>query len=78
MRNVLGVLLMVAGVLFGVYVGVWLCLVGGIVQIVQSVQGSSVDALGIAFGIVRVLGTGFAGGITAVVAVIPGYAMMKA
>lgn len=76
MRNALGILLMVAGVAFGVYVGVWLCLIGGIVQIIQSVQGT-VDAWGVAIGIARVLCTGLAGTLTAVVAVFPGYAMLK-
>lgn len=78
MKTTVGILLVIAGVAFGVYVGLWLCLIGGVVQIIQSVQGSSVDAWGVAFGIARVLCTGIAGTLTAFVAVLPGWAMLEA
>lgn len=78
MRNAIGILLMVAGVAFGVYVGLWLCLIGGIVQIIDSAKLTPVDSWGVAFGIARVLCTGVAGTLTAVVAVFPGFAMLKA
>ena len=69
---------MVAGICFAVYVGLWLCFVGGIVQIVTAIQASPVDGMDIAIGIVKIVGAGFAGVMTAFVAVFPGYAMLHA
>lgn len=78
MRNVFGVLLIVAGVAFGVYVGLWLMFIGGIVQIIDAVKATPVDGLDIAIGIVKIIFAGAAGGISAVVAILPGAAMLKA
>ena len=77
MRNALGITLMVAGVAIGLYVGLWLCFIGGIVQIIEAVKATPVEGLDIAIGIARIVMAGFAGVVTAVVAVFPGYAMLK-
>lgn len=47
-------LILVCWILAG-YVGIWLMLVGGIVQIVQAANDNPVDGLNLAFGIVKVL-----------------------
>lgn len=78
MRNVLGIILIVAGVAFGVYVGVWICFIGGIVQIVDAVKATPVSGVDIGLGILRIVIAGMAGTLSAVVAVIPGAAMLKA
>lgn len=78
MRNALGILLMVAGLALGLYVGVWLMFIGGIVQIIEAIKASPVEALDIAIGAARVLGAGVVGMLTAVVAIFPGFAMLKA
>lgn len=75
MRNVLGILLMAVGLGLAIYVGLWVCFIGGIVQIVEAVKATPVSGLDIALG---VLGAGLAGVLTAVVAIFPGYAMLKA
>jgi len=54
MRTIIGVVVCVSSVIIGLYLGIWVMLIGGIVQIVQSVT-PTVEALGIAIGIVRVL-----------------------
>lgn len=77
MKLALGILLVIAGIAFGAYVGIWLCLIGGIVQIIDSAKLTPVDALGVALGIARVLCTGLAGTLTAVVAVLPGLGMLS-
>ena len=59
----LRVLLIIASVAIAGYVGIWLCLVGGIIQVVHGVT-PVVDALQIALGILRVLATGLVGGLT--------------
>ena len=76
MRTAIGVVLMLAGLAFGLYVGVWLCFVGGIVQIFESFQAVPIDAVGVGLGALRIMVTGVAGVVTAVVAIFPGYAMV--
>ena len=77
-RNLVGVLLMLAGIGLGVYVGLWWAFIGGIVQIVDAVKANPVEAMDIALGLARVVCAGFVGVVTGIVAVFPGYAMLKA
>ena len=59
--NIVGVLLFVAAIAGGLYVGGYLCLVGGIIQIVEACKHTPVEASGIAWGVVRVVCTSIAG-----------------
>lgn len=68
-----GILLMVLGVVFGVWAGVGWAFIGGIVQIVHSVQASPIDGLGIALGFLRWTAAGFIGAVTFYVFFVPGY-----
>ena len=77
MRNFAGICLIVVGVGLGLYVGLWLCFIGGIVQIVDAVKATPTEGMDIAIGIVKIVFAGFAGGVSAFVAVIPGMAMLK-
>jgi len=53
MKGIVGLILIGVGVILGIYVGVWVLFIGGILQIAQSVQ--PVNAVGIAWGIIRIL-----------------------
>ena len=77
MRNVLGIILIIAGVAVGLYAGLWWAFIGGIVQIVDAVKATPVESMDLALGIVRVVFAGAIGTISAMVAVFPGYAMLK-
>lgn len=52
--------LVVAFISAAIYLGLWVCLVGGIVSIVEAVKKTPVSSMGIALGILRVLLTGVA------------------
>lgn len=77
MKLIIGMLLMVVGALFAAYVGVWICFVGGIVQVIESINAAPVDAMGIAIGAVKVVFVGPITGITFAIALVPGYAMVN-
>lgn len=77
-RNFVGIILMVAGVALAVYAGLWWAFIGGIIQAVEAVKATPIDAMDLALGIARIVFAGFIGVMTAVVAVFPGYAMLKA
>ena len=53
MRNLLGILFIILGAALGIYVGVYLLLFSGIIQIINSI--SPLDAAGIAAGIIKIL-----------------------
>ena len=55
MKAVMAILFCVAGILLGLYVGIWLCFIGGIVQIVEAAKANPVSSWGIAFGITRII-----------------------
>lgn len=53
MKKIIGILITIVGIALGIYVGVWLMFVGGIVQIVNSIN--PLNGLGIALGIARII-----------------------
>lgn len=62
MKKIIGILIAIVGIALGIYVGVWLMFIGGITQIVNSIN--PVNGLGIAFGIARIVFCGIGGLIT--------------
>jgi len=61
MKALIGVLVWIVGVAIALYLGLWVMLVGGIVQIVEAFKATPVEALGIAIGLVRMLGASLVG-----------------
>lgn len=53
MKKIIGILIAIAGIILGIYVGIWLMFVGGIIQIVNSIN--PINGLGIALGILRII-----------------------
>jgi len=77
MKIVIGLLLVLAGIAFGAYVGVWLMFIGGIIQVVEALKSTPIESLGIAIGAARILFASFVGLISAYIGVIPGLVMIK-
>lgn len=48
MKRIIGTVLILAGLTVGAYVGLYLCFVGGIVQIVEAVKAPDIPAMSIA------------------------------
>lgn len=64
MKIVLGLLaiaLFLAAVGGGLYVAIWLCLVGGIVDILEQIKAESIDSMVVAGGIAKIFLTSVAG-----------------
>jgi len=53
MKKILSVLIIVVSIILGIYVGIWLMLAGGIMQIVNSIN--PLDGMGIAIGVIRII-----------------------
>lgn len=81
MKAIIGFIMCVLGVFLGIYVGVWVCLVGGIVDIVNEVNtqiqaSGPLDAMNIAIGVLKIMFAGVIGMASAFVLIIPGSALL--
>lgn len=74
MKPLIGIGLVLGGIVFGLYVGLWLCLIGGIVTIIQQLQAPNIEALTVAWAIVRIIFAGAAGVLSAFALILPGLA----
>ncbi len=77
MKSVLGVLMVAGGILLGLYVGVWLMFIGGIVGVIEIFQSGNVQALPIAINVAKVFFATFVGTLSAYLLVIPGLIMLS-
>lgn len=74
MQDIIGVVMVVAGVVLGLYVGVWLCFIGGIVDVINAIKAEDIIALDIAIGIGKYVFAGAIGMLSAMVLIVPGMA----
>lgn len=75
-RITLGILLIVAGIAAAVFVGGWLMLIGGIIQVVDAVQQNPIDGMDVAIGVVRIVFFEAAAAVIGLLLVIPGYLLL--
>lgn len=53
--SIVGILVIIIGWILAGYVGIWIMLIGGLTQIVESSQMEPVNGVGMAVGLVKVL-----------------------
>lgn len=75
MKPVIGLVMIVLGVILGLYVGIWVCFVGGIYQIITAVAAPQLAAWPLAVGIGKVMFAGVAGWVSAGALILPGIAV---
>ena len=76
-RAIIGLLIIVISVLGGLYVGEWIFFVGGIVEVIEAIKATPVEAVGIAVGILKVVVAGVAGFTVAIVGAMFGASLIK-
>ena len=76
MKKLFGVILIVCGIVFAAYVGVWLCFVVGIVQVIEAIRAVTLVPVDVAIGILRVLCSGVAFALTAFCFIVPGFSLL--
>lgn len=76
-KLIIGLLLVVGGIASGLYVGLWLCFIGGIVDVIQQIRADELVALTVAIGVAKVLFAGIAGWVSALLFIAPGAALIK-
>lgn len=77
MNKLVGCVLVLGGVAFGVWAGLWWGFIGGIVASVEAIRADPVVALDIAYGIARVVFCGAIGTIAGLVPCAIGAAMLE-
>ena len=74
-KGIIGIIFIIAGIVLGAYLGIWVMLIGGIIQIVNAVQASPVSGSDIAYGVVKIIFCELPGIITYIFIVIGGAIM---
>jgi uncharacterized membrane protein len=78
MKTLVGISLIITGVLFALFVGVWLCLIGGVVQIINEIKSpEAVEALKIGIGVARIACAGLVGSLTFLCFYLPGLYLIE-
>ena len=75
--KIAGVLLMVAGVALGLYIGVWWAFIGGIVDVVNAVKAPEVAAFAVALGVAKIVFAGAIGWLGGIVPIVFGVALIN-
>lgn len=78
MKILLGIILTLAGVALGIYVGFWLLFVGGIVTIINAINADPVNATSVAWGVIKIIFASAAGGLSFWVLALPGLGFISA
>ena len=77
MKAFVGFILILAGIAFGLWAGVWWAFIGGIVDIINEVKSADVSALNIAIGVVKIVFAGAIGWVAGFIAILPGWLMIE-
>ena len=77
MKYVIGITLIVIGVSFGLYIGLYVMFIGGILNIVDFFQNDLSNSI-LAWGIAKICLSYLTGYLSALVFIIPGWAIMEA
>jgi hypothetical protein len=75
MGQIIGLFLIVFGIGFGIWAGIWWAFVGGIIQIINAF--SPLDAVSIAWGVVKIVFAGVIGWCAAIACIIPGLGFLN-
>lgn len=71
-KVIIGLLMVLGGIAFGLWAGIWWAFIGGIVNVIEAVKASPVDAMSFATGVAKVFFAGVIGWLSALLLIIPG------
>ncbi|XOS93196.1 hypothetical protein ACLMAB_06045 [Brevibacillus laterosporus] len=81
MKKLLGIVMFIGGIVLGVYVGGWICFIGGIAGLVDNIadaiNGNGINGLSVAINAVKIAVAGFAGWISAVALIFPSLIILR-
>lgn len=68
--------MVIAGVVLGLWAGVWWAFIGGIMDVIEAVRAVELSAFDVVIGVAKVVFASFIGWCSAAVLAIPGAAMI--
>jgi len=77
MKNVIGMALILAGIVCGLYAGVWWAFIGGIINVIEAVRAEELIASHVAIGVAKVVFAGVIGWASAVCLALPGVVLLQ-
>ena len=77
MKFWIGLALFILGIIIGLYVGIWIMFIGGIMLIANGVQTGTLTAVILAWGIIRIIFASITGWVCFFVFGTPGMALMQ-
>ena len=76
-KLIFGIILMLFGVVAGLYAGVWWAFIGGIIDVISAFSAASVSASAVAFGVAKVVFAGPIGWLSFTLFVATGYVFVN-
>lgn len=77
MNKIIGISMIVAGIIIGLYVGGWVCFIGGIVGIIGAIRATELIAMDVAISVGKIMLSGLAGWASALILIVPGVAIFS-
>ena len=77
MSKAIGAILILAGIAGGLYLGIWVCFIGGIVDFINGLRSNPMDAMKIAIGLVKFFSASLVGWLSFLVCSAIGIALLE-
>jgi hypothetical protein len=72
MKTIIGAGMILVGIVLGLYVGVWVLFIGGIIDVIEQIKADELQAMAVAIGVAKVIFAGLGGWLSAILLIIPG------
>lgn len=72
-----GLVLIVIGVIFGLYIGIGVCFIGGIIDIIEQIRATNLEPVRVAWGVAKIVFAGFFGVMSGGIIAFIGYVVME-
>lgn len=76
MKMIVGFTMIVGGAILGLYVGVWVCFIGGTVDVIEAIKAPALSGMTVAIGVAKVVFSGLAGWLSVALLALPGWLML--
>ena len=77
MKVIIAILMILGGFTLGLWLGVWVLFIGGVVDIIEQIKAPNLDSMIIAWGLVKIVFASIVGWVSALLLIIPAFAMLE-
>ena len=73
MRQFIGILLIIAGFVIALYVGIYLMFIGGIVELIQTIKANNLNSAALTWAIIKIYVARFIGALIGIIIITIGW-----